>query len=644
MSKAGNLTDVTRLCTAKRPAPVHRRPLAAVSAAIVAIGLAAFHLPSAGQTTQSPLVASFCSTSQFLKVTLSSERPAITWLSADSLGRGKPGANVLRAVPAPAEKFQADAGKGSSTRVDYRRPGTPGNVAPGWSIETAERSISLVSQYSTNEKPESLVMNFDTTLCRATLLGILQSNNNVILPAVLHLPGQGTLRITGTGTLGYRTGAGFVKVTFPAATAMGPRAEYRLEVVQIHPSLRDAEKDPRFDAFRRNWLNILQLNPAPRMLSNNTASDTCGFCFYKYADIAAETPPLAGNLTALDVVRQTLDQVLAGATTYGMPGHGAFPEVSADTYPSMIIAAYNCTRSKESRPWLEKNYPIFKQWAENMLATDRDGNGLLQYNCVTGNSGSWDGSAQVRPSNWWDTIGFAHEDAYANALAYRALGCMASMATTLAKADDASRYRASADKLRSAYFDAFYNPATGVLAGWRSADGQLHDYYFLWVNGIAIHYGLVPKDKANAIMDRLMAKMKEVGYTRFDLGLPGNLVPVARKDYVHRQRRWGGGAREDNADGFQIYENGGATACFAYFTLAALYDLGRREEADRILMPMLQAFEQGGFEGKGANGMTNDWRAWDGTPWGYEGFLVDNYYALLAVLVREKTQAGGKNP
>ena len=33
--------------------------------------------------------------------------------------------------------------------------------------------------------------------------------------------------------------------------------------------------------------------------------------------------------------------------------------------------------------------------------------------------------------------------------------------------------------------------------------------------------------------------------------------------------------------------------------------------------------------------MTNDWKAWDGTPWGYEGFLVDNYYALLAVLVRE---------
>ncbi len=130
--------------------------------------------------------------------------------------------------------------------------------------------------------------------------------------------------------------------------------------------------------------------------------------------------------------------------------------------------------------------------------------------------------------------------------------------------------------------------------------------------------------------------MHEVGYTRFDLGLPGNLVSVPRKDYVHRDVRWGGGQREDNADGFQKYENGGATACFAYFTLAALYKLDRREEADRILFPLLAAIEQGGFSGRAANGMTFDWKAWDGTPWGYEGFLVDNYYVLLAVLTREQ--------
>jgi hypothetical protein len=49
---------------------------------------------------------------------------------------------------------------------------------------------------------------------------------------------------------------------------------------------------------------------------------------------------------------------------------------------------------------------------------------------------------------------------------------------------------------------------------------------------------------------------------------------------------------------------------------------------------MLRGFEEGGFQGRGSNGMTYDWKAWDGTPHGYEGLLVDGYQALLAVLSR----------
>jgi hypothetical protein len=589
------------------------------------------------------LPVAFRASSPFLDVTLSHRQPALKSLAVDSLGLGRCEVNSLHPPAASTVAFKVHAGNGPAARLEYRRPHTPDDTAPGWTLEAAERAIRLVSQYSAGEKPDPLVCDFDTARCHTTLLGLLQRDGGVSLPAILHLPGHGTLRVTGSGSLGYASGNGFVKVTFPAATAAKPRVEYHLEVAAICPPVAGIDNDPRFNGFRRNWLNVLQLNPARRVLSNNAASDTCGFCYYEYADIALYTPPLAGNLAALDVMRQTLEQVLAGTKTYGMPGYGDFPEVSADTYPSLIIAAYDCTRGGKDQQWLEKNYAGIRQWTDKMLATDRQGNGLIKYDSVTGNSGSWnEGQPKKRPANWWDTIGFGHEDAYANALAYRALRSMEGMAGALRKPGDAARYRTAAEKLRAAYFDAFYNPATGVLAGWRSADGQLHDYHFLFVNGIAIHYGLVPEDKANAIMDRLLAKMRAVGYTRFDLGLPGNLVSVARKDYAHRDPRFGGGRREDNADGFQIYENGGATGCFAYFTLAALYDLGRREEADRMLMPMLEAFEHGRFEGTGANGMSNDWRAWDGAAWGYEGFLVDNYYVLLAVLARDKAaQARG---
>ncbi len=173
-----------------------------------------------------------------------------------------------------------------------------------------------------------------------------------------------------------------------------------------------------------------------------------------------------------------------------------------------------------------------------------------------------------------------------------------------------------------------------------------------FISGIAIHYGLVPKDRANAVMDKLLAKMKEVGYTRFDLGLPGNLVSISPGDYLGLREN-----RRAGPNGFQRYANGGATACFAYFTLAALYDLGRREEADHMLLPMLESFAKGAFQGRGPDDFrydwkdwqgrryndgklydyrwSYDWKDWQGRPWGYEGLLVDNYYALLAVLARE---------
>jgi hypothetical protein len=589
----------------------------------------------------------------YLKIRLSASRPQIEELSIDGLGRGHFRANALREVA--ASQATAHDVKRTDAGWEYRRHGADRSAPARWRISLDGKALTLVSHWTAADPPEPIVLDFNPKLSRATLLGTLTPDGAVRLPAILHLPGQGTAQITAIGdsvaTLGYdaaRAGAEFIKVTFPPADKNRPRIEYRIEVVSIHPPVAGIDNDRRFDGFRRNWLNILQLNPRLRALSNNSSSDTCALCYYEYSDIARHTPPLATSrpgaqasrpLLALDLVRQTLDRILAGGSTYGMPNYtydmglnSSYPQPSLDTYPSLLIAAANCASDEAGRAWLQKNCAGVKQWADKMLAQDRDGNGLIEFH-LSGNSGSWP-TVGLRPSNWWDTIGYGHEDAYANALAYRALNGMAAMAKQSGKSDDVARYTAAAEKLRAAYFNNFYNPASGVLAGWKSADGKLHDYYFLPVNGIAIHYGLVPKDRANAVMDKLLAKMKQVGYTRFDLGLPGNLIPVARKDYVDLNPRFGGGAKEDNSDGFQIYENGGATACHAFFTIAALYDLGRRDEADKILFPMLDSFEKGRFEGTAANGMSNDWKAWDGTPWGYEGFLVDGYYAMLAVLVR----------
>ena len=69
--------------------------------------------------------------------------------------------------------------------------------------------------------------------------------------------------------------------------------------------------------------------------------------------------------------------------------------------------------------------------------------------------------------------------------------------------------------------------------------------------------------------------------------------------------------------------------------MAALYGMGRRQQADEILLPLLGGFDRNDFEGRDYLDRSKDWKSWDGAPFGYEGYLVDNYYALLSVLARE---------
>ena len=584
--------------------------------------------------------------SAYFSIDFAADQPALVALSVDSLGQSKLRPSPLRAPASSEKKYTL---RRSGNRLEYRAVGANPEAPAVWSFDLSAREIHVRSSYSPQSPPPGLLLNFNPHLNRATLLGLMNDDGGVRLPALLHLPDRGTLRITsstpGAPALPYdalRQPEGqrendYVKVTIPGASAAIPRIDYTLEVVEIHPGSPAFARDPRFDGFRRNWLNIFQLNPRRRALANHAASDVCAFCLFEYSSVAKETPPLAPGLTALDLIRQTLDRYLAGMKGYGIvdyiPNDATNPYDYTDTYPSLLMASWDYVDGSKDTAWLKANYSGIRQWATKLLAMDADSDGLIEYP-VSGNSGIWDKKFSKHAANWWDDIGFGHKDAYGNALAYAALLDISAMARLADRPEDSALYAARATKLRSVYDPTFFDPATGVLAGWRSADGQLHDYYFTFVNSVAIVYGLEPKDKANAIMDRLLAKMKQVGYTHFEYGLPGSLIPIRRDDYLEGRREWGGGEKADGSDGFQIYENGGATACYAYFTIEALYQLGRHAEADAILFPMLKAFDEGAFQGGVPNGRTYDWKAWDGTPYGYEGLLVDGYQTLLAVLSR----------
>ncbi len=584
--------------------------------------------------------------SRYFKYKLNEKYPGFTYFSVDSLGKKKLGLSPLdlKGGPRPKKEFTSKRSRGITRHY------LNGSSTPAWEFAETPKGFMLRSYYVKGNLP--WVIRFDQTKNHATMLGIIPEKDKVNLPGVLHMPDMGSFRVRSEqvkviGYEGRRFTADqaharkYVQLSFPAATRDKKMVKYDFEIAAIYPAVPGIENDPRFDGYRRNYLNTFQVNPNVGVLANNSTSDSCAFVQYGYSEVATKAPELVDGLRAIDLVKMTVDRYLDGMKGYGMFGYGGDVQVfsitrwggqnaSLDTFPSLLIAACNYYKVTKDKEWLKEKYKGLINWAEEILYRDKDLDGLMEYG-YSGNSNSYPGRSDERPSNWWDTIGFGHKDAYSNALAYSALTRFVELVKVMGDKFSEDRYAKQAAKIKEIYYKTFYNPRTGVLAGWKSEDGKLHDYYFTFVNGVAITYDLVTKEQGNGIMDALFAKMKEVGYTNFEKGLPGNLVMVPRKDYTHYDPRWGGNTNDKLKDGWQHYENGGVSGNYVYFTLKALYRLGRKKDAERILFPMLRAYEKGAFQGECENGMTKDWQTWDGECWGYEGFLVDNYWTLLAV-------------
>lgn len=567
----------------------------------------------------------FSYASNYLKLRLRKDRPEFDFFSTDSLGKKQfPVSPLLKTDKKPEKAYKALTTANSIAWLHRQ--------TPVWKCTFKPQSILFHSRWEKDAEPDPFEITFSQRANHCTVLGTMTGEKQVKFPCVLHFPGMGTFRIYCSDpevSLFYDaelTADPYIKIALPGAGPAHQDIKYIFESVSIYPNIKQIKNDERYDGFRKNYINIFQFNPRRKVLANNSTSDACAFTLFLYAEMARKTPPLTKDLTPMDLIRNTLDEYLNGFLGYGMVGKPNWQSEynSSDSFPSLIMAACYYILDHKDIPWAKKNYDGIKKWASSMIATDTNNDGIIEYG-YSGNSGSWDKAHFKRPANWWDTIGFGHDDAYSNALAYRACILLAEVAGLLNRPGDVEYFTAFAKRLKSNYYPAFYNPETGVLGGWRSADGELHDYYFTFVNSIAICYDLLDKEDGKKIMQTMLNKMKEVGYTDFRLGLPGNLIPIADKDYAHHDPRWG-------YRHFQVYENGGATGCYVYYTIHALFRSGMKKEAEEILLAMLESYKKGSFSGncRGSK-MTKDWKTWKGECWGYEGFLVDNYLALLNV-------------
>ena len=602
-----------------------------------------------------------------LRIDVDGGRPLISYLSWDTEGGKRTETNLLRAKSSVGLRVHA-AGQvlaGPQLATSLEAAGAEGSrvtlkVSPESRIvcdvhrEGERFALSFVAQGADKNRIESVevIFPFDPRVTPTTVLASTWNEDGSLrLPGIVSAPDYGqmllsdpnhhALRARLEGSRDHQTVD--LIVEFPS---LGTDETYQLDFspVRLDPPAGLADL-AIWQEVRRGWFNIWQ--PSSRwgeqnrpfsapagLLSNNVISDPVSFALTFYADLALWTPVLPGGISAAAHVRTTLDwwldhRLLPAGEVVGYWDIAHF--LDANTGP--LIAAWDYVEATGDKDWLARRIDRLEFLAEFLAKRDIDHDGMVEAT-QSGNYGTLHEPA--RSSDWWDAINIGHKDGYSNAFIYRAWRCLADLERQLDRRAPQARYSQLADRLKAVYRNTLFNPQTGWLGWWRSADGELHDYATPVVNGLAIEYGLVTPTEGREILARLRKKMQIAGLHRYDLGIPGVLIPVRRGDYLLPDGL-GIGKREDGSDTFGQYENGGISAGQGSHFVNAHYAVGEDQHGDDMLRAMLgrQATIgfQNGVRNKGGQGI--DWTTWTGEPCGYEGYLADVFLLFLGTLLRE---------
>lgn len=523
-----------------------------------------------------------------------------------------------------------------------------------WVIRPGDGGLGMEITAAGEVEAIDLHIPFDPTVTPTTVIPHeIGEDGMMVLPAIVSAPDFGQMLLTDEGHTvdgvrllrdrgGHWTTL-VVEFARPKAGGMAASLKFVPFWLDAPEGLKDGVMWKR---VRRGWFNAIQpsskwgdqSNPfsAPAgVLANNVISDPGSCSLWFYADQAFFTPRFTAEISPMMLVRRTIEWWLDHRTrpTGEVVCYWDYTNfLDADAGP--IIAAWDYVEATGDVAWLGKRVGQLEKTAEFLAGRDVDHDGLIE-----ATQPGTPNTLQIpnRSCAWWDALNCGHKDAYTNAIVYRAFRCLADLESKLDRRERRERYTRLADALKAAYFSTLYNPATGCIAWWKDRDGRFHDFYSPTVAGMAIEYGLVPPGDARRILAAVDAKMKEVGFVRPDLGVPSQLVPVPRADYLQPNVP-GLGAKEDGSDAFQQYMNGGITAGQTLHYLAARYVVGDPGPADAVLDAMLGRQAKGMFQNgvRDTSGQGIDWTTWTGEACGYEGYLADSFRFLQAALLREK--------
>ncbi|MBP6506272.1 MAG: hypothetical protein KA257_01795 [Opitutaceae bacterium] len=461
----------------------------------------------------------------------------------------------------------------------------------------------------------------------------------VALPAILHLPRFGSLRLTAdSAQVTLRTDVfrsldcntvelklGEERLANGTYLLPAGLFEATIELTPVTPPalLRaDAPEAARL-ALARTAYTALTYRPDMGTLSNNGASMPCAICMDTWSSFIFALGEIVPGLDAAELLRTSLERWLDGGQSYAggrLLQDGKLHEAEDEylmTGAAGLRGLADYLAHRATPEWFALRLPRIRARLAAMRARDLDGDGLIESAWRTGVSGTGQWS-----TCWFDVVSFGWKDAFANAILYPALRSLAATFAQHDLAEEAAALTAWADRLEENYLPTFHNPATGWIAGWRCKADQLHDYAFLAVNGAAITAGLVPLPLARDICERLLHEMAHVAVPAATHGLPGNLRPIPDSDLA------------DIMQGYPMgyYQNGGRTHAQTRHFVMALYRCGLDAPADRILLELCTGLAEAQVFGGNQSGV--DWRGWDDRPCGYEGLLTDQFGVLEAVFHR----------
>jgi len=456
-------------------------------------------------------------------------------------------------------------------------------------------------------------------------------NGFVNLPALIAADDGGCLSvrlIEGDGlfhTESYRSSearsTGFVlaRPDTPDAPTVIPqgrqRAVFELRPTALLPVPADQEA-ALSEGLRKCWTaGFSAFRPEFGGFSNNAISTNCHVNQHTAFDFAAFTArPLVGP-DPLDLVTFSVGRALLDAG-----GYGYHRNLYLDSDPILLCGAGRIVQLADDREWLERVASGIRAAARRILDNFDPAEGMIVCRSLSGNSGTYRWS-----SNAMDVVGFGHIDAYVNAWSFRGLKNAAALCTRLGDTDLAARCAEAAAALAANYARQLVNPATGWVSGWRSRDGQLHDYGFLWVNGVACAFGVMEPAVARQALANLEAQRRDVFPESGYVGLPLNLLPIAPED--HMLPRLGYQTKPT----YENYTDGALSPLAATYYLRALSRNDLAAEARALADDLERGFADGLFHGPYGTG--KEFMTWSGADSGYEGTFGPNSGPLYAVAV-----------